>query len=72
MEEDFYEYKKNNGGKRIMKWIPTVMSGMVLNAGGFEHNVTIKCGAAATCGDVTGTEDAVRLPDHVGYQGILI
>ena len=29
-------------------------------------------GAAATCGDVTGTEDAVLLPDHVGYPGILI
>ena len=29
-------------------------------------------GTAATCGAVTGTEDAVLLPDHGGYEGILI
>ena len=29
-------------------------------------------GAADTCGDVTDTEDAILLPDHVGYSEILI
>ena len=27
---------------------------------------------AGTCGDVTGTEDAVLLSDHAGYPGIAI
>ena len=29
-------------------------------------------GAAATCGDVTGTEDTILLPDYVLYPEILI
>ena len=31
-----------------------------------------ECGAAGTCNDVTGTEDAVLLSDYVGYPGIPI
>jgi len=36
------------------------------------HDGTKKAEAADTCGDVTGTEDAVLLSDHARYPGIPI
>ena len=41
----------------------------IIDVSSIQHHIG---GAAGTYGDVTGTEDAVLLSDHVGYPGIPI